>query len=326
MPEETYPESSEQGMADAVAAFAKDEVPAPIPTPAPTPPPQVPTPEEEPPLEEPPDEEAKDKVAAEKTEPEEMEEEFVQFEGKQKVRFNKVYGKLQNTLRANAELEERIQQLQRYQQQPQPVVPQPQQPGFYQPAPPEAKPLLANFETADQWADAVADWSVRKAGAAAMSELASQLSRQTQDRMVQDYNNHINGKIAEGQKKFGVQQFNDASKDIVQFAPHGSPLYNELVELERFPEVVIHLSKNLELANHISSLSQRDLIYELKSLERKLALAAKIPPKLPTKVEAPGNGDEPAKPSAGLQKLRAAAKASGAVKDFAKLFQADPTL
>jgi len=325
MPDETVVESisdgEEQGFSDAAAFFDKDEAPPPTPAPAPE---VAKEPEEEP-------EPVAAEAAKEKTEPEQVEEEFIEFSGKQKERFNSVYGALKRKEREETEYQRKIadyeRQLQSFRYQQQTVAPQP-------PVAPqqfaEQKPKLADFETADQWADAVTDWATRKVEQATMSRLevqrAQQEAEQHHQSTQQKYNDFINGKIAEGQKKFGPREFNEAAKDIVEFAPHRSTMYNALFDLDHFPEVVLHLSKNLPEADRISSLRPYDQVYELKALEKRLALATKQQPKLPTKVEAPGAGEEPTKPSAAVAKLRQAAKASGDLRQWGAVFQADPTL
>lgn len=328
MPEESlglaFPsDSEEKGFTDAMAAFAKDDAPEPVAAPAPAP---TPEPEPEP-------EAATNKEAEEKTEPEKLEDEFIEFTGKQKERFNSVYGALKRLERENAEYQRRLQSFQYQQPQAQhPVAPQPAAPSQPQLLA-EPKPKLADFADADSWADAVTDWSVNKAETAALSRLQLETARHDSERHQQDtvrqYNDYINGRIVEGQTKFGQREFNEAAKDVVEFAPHRSTMYDTLFGLERFPEVVVHLSKNLPEADRISSLRPHDQIYELKALEKKLisksALAAKQSPTLPTKVEAPGAGEE-RKPSASVAKLRQAAKASGELRDYAAVFAADPTL
>jgi len=330
MPEETAVEvestndGEEKGFSDAAAFFGKDEAPAPTPTPAPAPE-AAKEPEEEP-------EPVAAEAAKEKTEPEQVEEEFIEFSGKQKERFNSVYGALKRKEREEAEYQRKIadyeRQLQSFRYQQQTVAPQ--QP-VTQPQPfAQNKPKLADFETADQWADAVTDWATRKVEQATMSRLevqsAQQEAEQHHQSTQQKYNDFINGKIAEGQKKFGPREFNEAAKDIVEFAPHRSTMYNALFDLDHFPEVVLHLAKNLPEADRISSLRPYDQVYELKALEKRLALATKQQTKLPTKVEAPGAGEEPTKPSASVAKLRQAAKASGDLRQWGAVFQADPTL
>ena len=328
MPDETAVEvestndGEEKGFSDAAAFFGKDEAPTPTPKPAPA--------QEAP--KEPEEEPEPAETAKEKTEPEQVKEEFVEYSGKQKERFNSVYGALKRKEREEAEYQRKIadyeRQLQSFRYQQQPVAPQPTavQPQLFA----EPKPKLADSETADQWADAVTDWTTRKVEQATMSRLEVQRAQQEADQHHQStqqrYNDFINGRIGEGQKKFGLREFNEAAKDIVEFAPHRSTMYNALFDLDHFPEVVFHLSKNLPEADRISSLRPYDQVYELKALEKRLALATKQQPKLPTKVEAPGAGEEPTKPSASVAKLRQAAKASGDLRQWGAVFQADPTL
>lgn len=197
----------------------------------------------------------------------------------------------------------------------------------------EPKPKLANFETVDQWEDAATEWMSRKATHDAIHNMRQE---QAQNRAIEEQNtkytqlkSYVDGRINEGYTKFGQTIFDDAADDVIEYAPIGSPMYQTLLTLGKFPDVVMELAKNTQEAKRISRLNTNDQIYELKSLEKKLSareeLARKAQPKTPTKVEAPGAGeDQRTAPS--MVKLRAKAKASGDVADWAKVFAGDTTL
>jgi hypothetical protein len=197
----------------------------------------------------------------------------------------------------------------------------------------EPKPKLANFETVDQWEDAATEWMSRKATHDAVHSVRQEISqRQELEQRNAQYTqlkSYVDGRINEGYTKFGQKSFDDAATDLIEYAPFGSPMYQTLLSLGKFPDVVMELAKNTQEAERISRLNSNDQIYELKSLEKKLSareeLARKAQPKTPTKVEAPGAGeDQRTAPS--MVKLRAKAKASGEVADWARVFANDTTL
>lgn len=256
-----------------------------------------------------------------KTEPEKLEEEFVEFTGKQKERFNSVYGALKRLERENAELQKRVA-VPQYQPQPvaQPVVPQPQQ--FT-----ESKPKLADFQDADTWADAVSDWAARKAEhtaiARARQEFAEQHNVRLRESETSRQQQFMQSRIDEGRQKFGAVEFDNLSAEVANFV---TPVMSDaLFQLKAFPQVVVELGRNLHEADRISRLAPYDQIYELKALERRLTttqeLKAKEQQLKPTKVEAPGQGEAP-KTTPSVTKLRNAAFESGRTADFAKLIEA----
>jgi hypothetical protein len=197
----------------------------------------------------------------------------------------------------------------------------------------EPKPKLANFETVDQWEDAATEWMSRKATHDAIHNMRQE---QAQNKAIEEkatqytqLKQYVDGRINEGYTKFGQKSFDDAATDLIEYAPFGSPMYQTLLSLGKFSDVVMELAKNTQEAERISRLNSNDQIYELKSLEKKLSareeLARKAQPKTPTKVEAPGAGeDQRTAPS--MVKLRAKAKASGEIQDWAKVFAGDTTL
>ncbi len=318
-------DEQQDGFQNAMAAFAAedavgkpnavvegDEPKAPEPEPAP-----APEPAEEPPQEQ----------EAAKTEPEKLEDEFIEFTGKQKERFNSVYGALKRLERENADLQRRVQQ-------PAPVAPQPQAAPVAQPQPfAEQKPKLADFQDADQWGEAVGDWAARKAEHSAIARTEQRYSQEQTLRQQQEETNRIQNFLVarthEGHQKFGQMAFDNVCADVANFAPYGSVMNQALFSLQRYPEVVVELGKNLHEADRISRLSPHDQIYEIKSLEKKIVareeLAKKAKVNQPTKVEAPGQGEAPrAAPS--TAKLRQHAMSTGKLDDFAKIFMADKTL
>ena len=315
-------DAESDGFSSAVAAFAKDEEPPAQAVAQPNAAPegdQPPAPEPEPETAEP------EKAAAAEVQPEKPAE-FVEFTTEaQRKRFNDVFGYAKR-------LERELQTL-RQAPPPQPVVQKPEpvaQPSSFA----EPKPKLADFETADAWGDAVTEWSARKAEHTVLSLVRQQNQQEQTQRQQQEEQarvaHYINGRINEGYQKFGRHEFDNVCADLVNFAPHGSTMYHTLFGLAHYPEVSMYLGKNLAEADRISNLLPHDQIYELKDLEKKLiakaALATKTQPKLPTKVEAPGQGEDPKPASYSLSKLRQAAKASGSLQDYQKLFMADPTL
>lgn len=309
-----------QGFQGALAAFAAEDEPVGAPNAAPEA--EIAKKPAEPEPEAP-----KQQAEAEpvKSEPEKLEEEFVEFTGKQKERFNSVYGALKRLERENAALQQRLQ-LFPYSPEPKPVVTSPQP--FT-----EAKPKLSQFEDADQWADAIGEWSARKAAHEAAQRARQELTQHQVERQMQEgvarYQQFLEEKTEEGYQKFGRTEFDNVCADVVNFAPPGSLMHQTLFGLQRYADVVMELGKNLHEADRIARLSPHDQIYELKSLEKKIVareeLAKKAQKQNPTKVEAPGQGEEPrAKPS--TAKLRQAAYASGKMADFARVFEEDPTL
>lgn len=272
-----------------------------------------------------PEPDAPEKEAAVPTVDSSKPSEFVDFTTpEQKKRFNDVFGYAKRLEREKAALEQQLNAIPRYQPQPvvqqAPVVPQPQ--GFTEP-----KPKLAEFEDADKWADAVSDWSARKAEFVVMQRTRQEYAVQQTQRQHQEQSNARlqmeEAKIREGHERFGQMEFDNLSNEIANFV---TPVMRDtLFQLKAFPEVVVELGRNLQEADRISRLSPIDQIYELKALERRLLTANELKHKeqqlKPTKVEAPGQG-EPPKTSPNLTKLRNAAIASGRLQDFAKLVEA----
>lgn len=267
-----------------------------------------------------------EKEAAPKSEPEKLEEEFIEFTGKQKERFNSVYGALKRLERENQSLQLRLQTQPTF--QPQPVAPvAPQLASQFS----EPKPKLAEFQDADQWADAVSEWSARKAEQAVLQRARQEFIQQETQRQQQEHvtrqQQYESARIHEGQTKFGQVEFDNLSAEV---APFVTPVMREaLFGLKAFPEVVVELGRNLVEADRISRLHPHDQIYELKALERRLSTKQELKTKeqqlKPTRVEAPGTG-EPPKAAASLTKLRNAAFESGSLHDFAKLIAASDNI
>jgi len=252
----------------------------------------------------------------EKTESQKLEDEFVEFTGKQKERFNKVYGRMRQLERQNSEL---------LRTHAGPIV------GVDTPPPPQpvqqfskSKPQLSQFEDADKWADAISDWSSEKAQFESIRTVEQRFAQnrataQAQEQM-QQHSNFINSKVDEGRGRF--KEFDEVSEDLA--AVSSEFMVNQIFKLNRFSDVVMELGKNLPEAERIARLSPEDAVYELKSLERKISsreeLAKKQQAKTPTKVETPGEGVATTSPT--TAKLRQEAIKSGSLRDFAKVFEA----
>ncbi len=264
----------------------------------------------------------------EKLDLEKSKDEYIKFEGKQLERFNSVYGALKRLERENAELQRRANQPPPVPQyQPTPVVPVSQPLAYIEP-----KPKLAQFEDADQWADAVSDWSVRKAVHEArqitrqeFTQEQSQREAQTQQQQLQA---HLNTRIQEGYSKFGQYEFDNVCANLAPFTPYGSPIHEAIFGLKHTADVIMELGKNLPEADRISRLHPHDQIYEIKALEKKLVsnreLAAKAVKTTPIQVEQPGTGQEAPAESANFKKLKKEALASdGSIDAFARLFMTE---
>jgi len=329
MDEQNPQAQTEQAFSDALAAFSKDDAPAAtVVAQAPTPvvegdEPETPKPEGE-------QLEGETTVEPEAAKPvEEAPEkppEFVKFDKPEQLkRFNDVFGYAKR-------LERQLEELRRQPPAPPPQPVAPPAPVFQPQTFAEPEPKLADYETADQWGLAVAAWARKAAVSEAVNtlrhETAQQQTQREQREQEAQVSNYINQRIGEGRSKFGME-FDAVSVDLAPFAPYGSNMHQTLFSLQNFPDVVMELGRNLVEADRIARLSPHDQIYEIKDLAKKLiakqALAAKAQTKLPTKVEAPGQGEDlKTKPS--TTKLRMAAKASGELKDWAKVFMSDPTM
>lgn len=312
---ESVVNTMDSGFENAVAAFAaEDQAPEPVVEGARAPAQEPPKPEDDAPLPE---------AAAAEQEPVKKPDDFVEFTTpEQKERFNKVFGYAKR-------LEREMQALQQRLAAPAPA-PQPQP--VVTPQPTEAKPKLADYETADDWAEAVSDWAARKAehraATLARQEFLQQQRTQQMQREQEEVVRYLQSKTSEGYQKYGQMAFDNVCADLAAVAPPGSSMNQALFGLSRFADVVVELGKNLAEADRISRMNHADQIFELKTLERKLIAAEelrnKTQPKIPAKVEAPGTGEDARAPSTG--KLLQAAKQSGNLRDFAKVFESDPTL
>ena len=319
-------DSAETGFQNAVNAFAADE---PVGEPNAgvegqafvAPPVAAPPPEEaeteagEPEPSEPAD--AEPKEAAPPAKP----SEFVEFTTpEQKQRFNDVFGYAKRLERELQSLTQRIQQ---------PVTPQPKPPIPAAPQLTDDKPKLANYESADDWADAVSDWAASKAERSAVTRANMEFQQRQEQEQQARYAHFLQSKTEEGYKKYGQQAFDSVCFDVASVAPPGSTMNQILFGLNNYSDVVLELGKNLQEADRISRLSQVDQIYELKALEKKILtreeLSRKAHVKIPTKVEAPGQGED-AKAGVNTAKLRQQAYKTGRMQDFAKVFEGDATL
>lgn len=250
-------------------------------------------------------------------------DDFVEFTTpEQKERFNKVFGYAKRLEREKADLLQRLQQPPVYQpQQPPPQPQRPETPAFTEP-----KPKLGDFADADQWGDALSDWAARRAEHIAVSRAQEAITRhqvrQEHEAAERSEQMFKDSKITEGRQKYGLAEFDGLSAEVAHFV---TPIMSQtLFQLQRFPDVVVELGRNLQEAERISRLSPIDQIYELKSLERRLTsqeqLKAKAQPKQPTRVEQPGAGVGPTEAPT-YQKLKKAALTSGGDLDaYAKLF------
>jgi hypothetical protein len=226
--------------------------------------------------------------------------------------------------------------MQNYQQRP---VPQPEPKPVVTAAPfAEPKPKLSQFETTDQWEEAVFNWVERRTDHAAgqvEKKILEQQAQQQTERLKREeegrYQAFLDAKTSEGYQKFGQPAFDKVCQELVESGnvTFGSIMHTTLFNLDRYPDVVMELGKNPAEVERISRLRPQKQIYELESLERKIIareeLSKKAQIKTPTKVEAPGQGEDP-KQGTDTRKLIQTAKASGNLRDFAKVFQADPTL
>ena len=320
-------DSAETGFQNAVNAFAADEpagepnagvegqafVAPPLADPPPAEAPEEPEPSEPASA----DATAEPKEAAPPAKP----SEFVEFTTpEQKQRFNDVFGYAKRLERELQSLTQRIQQ----------PVPQPRQPAIpATPQPPDDKPKLANYESADDWADAVSDWAASKAERSAVTRANMEFQQRQEQEQQARYSQFLQSKTDEGYKKYGQQAFDSVCFDVASVAPPGSTMNQILFGLNNYADVVLELGKNLQEADRISRLSQNDQIYELKSLEKKILtreeLSRKAHVKIPTKVEAPGQGED-AKTGVNTAKLRQQAYKTGRMQDFAKVFEGDATL
>lgn len=221
--------------------------------------------------------------------------------------------------------------MQNFQQQ---VAPKPEPPKPVVSAAPPPRPKLSQFETTDQWEEAVFNWiedQTKQVKQEIFQQQAQQQTERQQQEAQQKYTSFLDAKISEGQKKFGQTQFDKVCNDLVEdgIVTYGSNMHTTLFNLDRYPDVVMELGKNMAEAQRIANLPPQKQIYELEALERRIIakeeLARKAQTKIPTKVEAPGAGED-AKQSPSVAKFRQAAKASGGLRDWGKVFQADQSL
>jgi hypothetical protein len=317
-----------EGLDRAVELFMREGREAPTPQRPPEPLPQSPPPTAEP--EDEPVVPPKPVVEGDKVEPEvpdaelaaaEKPPEFVKFTTpEQQQRFNKMFGYAKRLERELAMAREAAQR------QPAPPAYQPpQQPQYSATEFTEKAPKLKDFEDPDVWAEANANWTVRKAKHEARMETEQLLARRLEvdqaaqhQRMQQQ---HEERKLNAGYAKYGQIDFDDASNDLATVVTQ--PMRNTLFQLDHFEDVVVHLGKNLQEAERIARLPFLDQAYELKSLDRRLSAKVELQRKevqpKPTPVEKPGQG-EPAQKTNVTQKMRVA-KDSGDLRDWAKVIQ-----
>ena len=247
--------------------------------------------------------------------------EFVKFTTpEQQQRFNKMFGYAKRLERELALAREQAQR-----QPAQPTYQPPQQPQYSATDFTEKAPKLKDFEDPDVWAEANANWTVRKAKHEARMETEQLLSRRMElDQAAQQQNlqrQHEERKLNAGYAKYGQIDFDDASNDLATVVTQ--PMRNTLFQLDHFEDVVVHLGKNLQEAERIARLPFLDQAYELKSLDRRLSAKVELQRKevqpKPTPVEKPGQG-EPAQKTNVSQKMRVA-KDSGDLRDWAKVIQ-----
>lgn len=250
--------------------------------------------------------------------------EFVKFDKpEQQNRFNKMFGYAKRLERELAMLRE---------QQSRTTPTNGYSPSAYAPTQPlstteftEKAPKLKDFEDPDVWAEANANWTVRKAKHEARIEAEQMFARRMEvDQATHQQNlqrQHEERKLNAGYAKYGQIDFDDASNDLATVVTQ--PMRNTLFQLDHFEDVVVHLGKNLQEAERIARLPFLDQAYELKRLDRRLSAKVELQRKevqpKPTPVEKPGQG-EPAQKNNARQKMRVA-KDSGDLRDWAKVIQ-----
>lgn len=156
-------------------------------------------------------------------------------------------------------------------QQMEAAKPQPQQP--------QGKPSVDQFDTYEDYLDALSDWKVEQK----LSGFQQQTQRQSEDiqrqRHAQEFEARKQAKIAEGVAKY--PDFNDVVSDNPSLAI--TPVMAEaMLESEVFADIAYYLGDNPEEAARISRLPPVSQAREIVKLESKV----NTPPK-PTKAPPP---------------------------------------
>lgn len=147
------------------------------------------------------------------------------------------------------------QQLEREQQRQEPQAHQEE----------SARPKLEDFESTEDWAEALSDWKIEE-------KLAARDQQASQAREVQTF-----------QEKERVFQRNAAQftldhddfDEVIRSIPLSESTYKAALNSEKAPELLYHLGNDFELASRIDSMDSVSAAMELGRIEASLARAAR---------------------------------------------------
>lgn len=157
-------------------------------------------------------------------------------------------------------------------------------------APAAAKPVVADFETYEEYLDARDEWTYKQRRAAEQQEVEQQ--RQTQLQAAQQAD--LQQKAASWSERMTAfaavsPAFTEKAIPFLQHVNPGTPLGDVLLESPVGPQMALHLVEHPEILERLNRLSPITVLRELGKLEAKLegALEAPAAPPAPVVTKAP---------------------------------------
>jgi hypothetical protein len=145
---------------------------------------------------------------------------------------------------------------------------------------PDGRPARAQFQSDDEWIEAVAKWTINK-------ERQAETAREQEEELRANFDAHI-ARVNEAKEKY--EDWDEASEEA-----HNIPVavYNALIEMENSGEIMYYLAKHPEVCDGMTATTQYAALRELGKIEAQLAAppaAAKPKTNAPPPITPGGRG------------------------------------
>jgi hypothetical protein len=132
----------------------------------------------------------------------------------------------------------------------------------------EGKPKLDQFETVEEYVEAVADWK--------MQTHQQNQARQTEEQRVKQFQSEVQAKAAHVFEL--AEQDPEFDNEVFETLPVSDPMAFAIMDSDIAPKLMVYLTKNPEEVDRITKLSPARQAAEIGKLESKLSVVEKVKP------------------------------------------------
>jgi hypothetical protein len=132
----------------------------------------------------------------------------------------------------------------------------------------EGKPKLDQFETVEEYVEAVADWK--------MQTHQQNQARQTEEQRIKQFQGEVQAKAAHVFEL--AEQDPEFDNEVFETLPVSDPMAFAIMDSDIAPKLMVYLTKNPEEVDRITKLSPARQAAEIGKLESKLSVVEKVKP------------------------------------------------